>query len=67
MSHQRGNESVIKISRNKIFFFFPFYLVAIIFHQLKDKSSVHKGQQVVEKERQADIDFLSLFHFLKEQ
>lgn len=51
----------------EISFFFSFYLVAIIFHQLKNKSSVHKGQQVVEEERQADIDFLSLFHFLKEQ
>lgn len=38
------------MERNKKLFF-SFYLVAIIFHQLKDKSSVHKRQQVVEEER----------------
>lgn len=44
-----------------------FYLVAVVFHQLKDKSSVHERQQVVEEERQADVDFLCLLYLLKQQ
>lgn len=27
-----------------------FYLVAVVFHKLEDKPSVHEGQQVVEEE-----------------
>lgn len=44
-----------------------FYLVAVVFHQLKDKSTVHERQQVIEEEGQADVDFLRLLHFLKRQ
>lgn len=43
------------------------YHVAVAFHQLKDKSSVHKRQQVVEEEGQADVDFLRLLYLLKQQ
>lgn len=39
-----------------------FYLVAIVFHQLEDKSSVHERQQVIEEEGQADVDFLCLLY-----
>ena len=44
-----------------------FYLVAVVFHQLKDESSIHERQQVVEEEGQADVDFLCLLYFLKQQ
>lgn len=43
-----------------------FYLVAIVFHQLEDKSSVHERQQVIEEEGQADVDFLCLLYLLKQ-
>lgn len=43
------------------------YLVAVVFHQQKDKSSVHERQQVVEEECQADVDFLCLLDLLKQQ
>lgn len=43
------------------------HLVAVVFHQKKDKSSVHEGQQVVKEEGQADVDFLCLLYLLKQQ
>ena len=43
------------------------YLVTVVFHQHKDKPSVHERQQVVEEERQADVDFLCLLDLLKQQ
>lgn len=43
------------------------YLVAVVFHQLEDKSSVHERQQVVEEESQTDVDFLCLLYLLKRQ
>lgn len=42
-----------------------FYLVAVVFDQLKDKSSIHEGKQVIEEERQTDVDFLCLLYLLK--
>lgn len=43
-----------------------FYLVAVVFHQLEDKSSVHERQQVIEEEGQANVDFLCLLYLLKQ-
>lgn len=45
----------------------PIYLVAIVFHQLEDESSVHEGQQVIKEEGQADVDFFCLLYLLKQQ
>lgn len=44
-----------------------FYLVAVVFDQQKDKSSIHEGKQVIEEERQADVDFFCLLYLLKKQ
>ena len=44
-----------------------FYLVAVVFHQLENKPSVHEGQEVIEEEGQADVDFLRLLYLLKQQ
>lgn len=41
------------------------YLVAVVFDQLKDESSIHEGKQVIEEKCQADVDFLRLLYFLK--
>lgn len=65
----KNNES-IHLKTSVKWFSLPsvlFYLVAVVFHQLKDKSSVHERQQVVEEERQADVDFLCLLYLLKQQ
>ncbi len=41
------------------------YLVAVILHQLKHKASVHQRHQVIQEERQADVNLLCLLQLLK--
>lgn len=41
------------------------YLVAVVFDQVKDEPSIHEGEQVIEEKSQADVDFLRLLYFLK--
>lgn len=41
-----------------------YYLVAVVFYQLKNKSSVHQRQKVIEEKGKANVDLFCLLYFL---